>query len=58
MAALRDKNDHLKGHCSALQQRETDSYSQVKHSVQLVEQAQLERTQVTVVNNDLTYPIK
>ena len=31
-----------------MQQREFDSYNQVKHSVQLVEQAQLERTQAVL----------
>jgi len=48
VSALRDKNESLKERCNSFQQRELDSYNQVKHSVQLVEQAQLERTQAVL----------
>ena len=36
----------MKSRLSELQQREEEAYQQVKRSVQMVEQAQLEQTQV------------
>ncbi len=46
---LVDKMTGMKARVSELQHREQDAYEQVKRSVQMVEQAQLEQTQVTPV---------
>ena len=41
-----DRVTSMKSRLSELQQREEEAYQQVKRSVQMVEQAQLEQTQV------------
>ena len=43
---LVDRVTSMKSRLSELQQREEEAYQQVKRSVQMIEQAQLEQTQV------------
>ena len=43
-----DKLTSMKAHMTELKAREEDAYQQVKKSVQMVEQAQLEQTQVSL----------
>ena len=49
---LMDQLTSMKTRVEEMRQREEDAYSQVKKSVEMVEQAQLEQTQVCITTAD------